>query len=56
MMGTLRKEVFNREVAVHQWTMITKLFNDRDRIAGAFGVNVQTGETRLDKGYCLGCW
>ena len=49
MMGTLRKEVFNREVNVHQWTMITKLFKDRDRVAGAVGVNVQTGETRLYK-------
>ena len=49
MMGTLRKEVFNREVNVHQWTMITKLFRDRDRVAGALGVNIQTGETRLYK-------
>lgn len=49
MMGTLRKEVFNREVDVHQWTMITKLFKERDRVAGALGVNVQTGETRLYK-------
>ena len=49
MMGTLRKEVFNREVTVHQWTMITKLFKDRDRVAGALGVNVQTGATRLYK-------
>jgi fumarate reductase (CoM/CoB) subunit A len=49
MMGTLRKEVFNREVDVHQWTMITKLFRERDRVTGALGVNVQTGETRLYK-------
>ncbi|HXG49869.1 MAG TPA: FAD-dependent oxidoreductase [candidate division Zixibacteria bacterium] len=47
VMGMLRKEVFNREVAVHQWTMITRLFTDRGRVTGALGVNVQTGETRL---------
>ena len=29
--------------------MITKLFRDRDRVAGALGVNIQTGETRLYK-------
>lgn len=49
MMGTLRKEVFNREVDVHQWTMITKLFREGDRVTGAAGVNVQTGETLLYK-------
>lgn len=49
MMGTLRKEVFNREVNVHQWTMITKLFRHRDRVAGALGLNVQTGATRVYK-------
>lgn len=47
MLGFLRKEVFNREVQVHQWTMVTKLFKDRDRVAGALGINVQTGEYTL---------
>lgn len=47
MMGTLRKEVLNREVNVQQWTMITKLFKERERVTGALGVNVQTGEFRL---------
>jgi succinate dehydrogenase/fumarate reductase flavoprotein subunit len=47
MLGTLRKEVLNREVEVHQWTMITKLFNDGDRASGAVGVNIQTGELSL---------
>jgi succinate dehydrogenase/fumarate reductase flavoprotein subunit len=49
MMGTLRKEVLNREVTVHQWTMITKLFTEDGRAIGALGVNVQTGEFRLYK-------
>lgn len=49
MMGTLRKEVLNREVKVHQWTMITKLFTDKERIIGALGINVQTGEFGLYK-------
>ena len=49
MMGTLRKEVLNREVTVHQWTMMTKLFKERERVTGALGVNVQTGEFRLYK-------
>ncbi|MGH7886371.1 MAG: FAD-dependent oxidoreductase, partial [Candidatus Binatia bacterium] len=49
MMGTLRKEVLNREVNVQQWTMITKLFRERDRVAGALGVNVQTGDFRRYK-------
>jgi succinate dehydrogenase/fumarate reductase flavoprotein subunit len=44
MMGTLRKEVFNREVTVQQWVMITKLFRQSDRVTGALGINVQTGE------------
>jgi succinate dehydrogenase/fumarate reductase flavoprotein subunit len=47
MMGTLRKEVLNREVNVQQWMMITKLFRENDRVTGALGVNVQTGEFRL---------
>jgi len=47
MLGSLRKEVFNREVQVHQWTMITKLFRDQDRVTGALGINVQTGEYTL---------
>ena len=47
MMGTLRKEVFNREVIVHQWTMITKLFTDKGRVTGALGIDVQTGALRL---------
>jgi succinate dehydrogenase/fumarate reductase flavoprotein subunit len=49
MMGTLRKEVLNREVNVQQWTMITKLFRVNDRVAGALGVNVQTGDFHLYK-------
>ena len=49
MMGTLRKEVLNREANVQQWTMITKLFRENDRLTGALGVNVQTGEFRLYK-------
>jgi len=49
MMGTLRKEVLNREVQVQQWTMITKLFTANDRVTGALGLNVQTGEFRLYK-------
>ena len=44
MMGTLRKEVFNREVSVQQWVMITKLFRQGDRVVGALGIHVQTGE------------
>jgi len=44
MLGNLRKEVFNREVEVRQWTMITKLFRNSDRVTGALGINVQTGE------------
>jgi succinate dehydrogenase/fumarate reductase flavoprotein subunit len=47
MLGTLRKEVFNREVEVHQWTMITRLFKDGDRVSGAIGINVQNGEFSL---------
>jgi succinate dehydrogenase/fumarate reductase flavoprotein subunit len=47
VMGLLRKEVLNREVNVHQWTMITKLFKDRDRVTGALGINVQTGRICL---------
>lgn len=47
MLGTLRKEVLNREVEVHQWTMITKLFKNGDRVSGAIGVNVQNGEFSL---------
>ena len=43
MLGSLRKEVFNREVQVRQWTMITKLLRQNDRVTGAFGINVQTG-------------
>lgn len=46
MLGSLRKEVFNREVQVHQWTMVTKLFRGDGRVTGAFGVNVQTGAYR----------
>jgi succinate dehydrogenase/fumarate reductase flavoprotein subunit len=49
MMGTLRKEVFNREVNVQQWTMITKLFKEHERVIGALGVDVQNGEFRLYK-------
>ena len=44
MLGSLRKEVFNREVQVRQWTMITKLLRQNGRVTGAFGINVQTGE------------
>jgi succinate dehydrogenase/fumarate reductase flavoprotein subunit len=44
MLGTLRKEVLNREVEVHQWTMITRLFKNGDRVSGAIGINVQNGE------------
>jgi succinate dehydrogenase/fumarate reductase flavoprotein subunit len=47
MMGTLRKEVFNREVTVQQWVMITKLFRKGDRVIGALGIHVQTGEVFL---------
>ncbi len=47
LMGTLRKEVFNREVNVHQWVMITKLFKEGDRVTGALGIDVQTGEFSL---------
>jgi succinate dehydrogenase/fumarate reductase flavoprotein subunit len=47
MLGTLRKEVLNREVEVHQWTMITKLFKDRGRVTGALGINLQSGEFTL---------
>jgi succinate dehydrogenase/fumarate reductase flavoprotein subunit len=47
MLGNLRKEVLNREVEVHQWTMITSLFKDRERVTGALGVNVQSGEFTL---------
>ena len=43
MLGSLRKEVFNREVQVRQWTMITKLLRQNGRVTGAFGINVQTG-------------
>ncbi len=49
MLGTLRKEVLNREVEVHQWVMVTKLFTDNDRVTGAFGINVQTGASSLFK-------
>ncbi|MBI4522850.1 MAG: FAD-dependent oxidoreductase [Deltaproteobacteria bacterium] len=49
MLGTLRKEVFNREVDVHQWLMITKLFKDNDRVTGALGIDVQTGHFSLFK-------
>ena len=47
MLGTLRKEVLNREVEVHQWTMITRLFKNGDRVSGAIGINVQNGEFSL---------
>ena len=43
MLGSLRKEVFNREVQVHQWTMVTKLLRQNGRVTGAFGINVQKG-------------
>jgi succinate dehydrogenase/fumarate reductase flavoprotein subunit len=43
MLGSLRKEVFNREVQVHQWTMVTKLLRRNGRVTGAFGINVQKG-------------
>ena len=43
MLGSLRKEVFNREVQVHQWTMVTKLLQENGRVTGAFGINVQKG-------------
>lgn len=49
MLGTLRKEVLNREVEVHQWVMITKLFTEYDRVTGALGMNVQTGAFSLFK-------
>lgn len=47
MLGTLRKEVLNREVDVHQWIMITKLFKEGDRVTGALGIDVRTGEISL---------
>lgn len=47
MLGSLRKEVFNREVEVRQWTMVTKLFRNHERVTGALGINVQTGEYSL---------
>jgi succinate dehydrogenase/fumarate reductase flavoprotein subunit len=47
MLGSLRKEVLNREVEVHQWTMITKLFKDGERVTGALGINIQNGEFTL---------
>ena len=47
MLGSLRKEVLNREVEVHQWTMITKLFKDGEKVTGALGLNVQNGEFTL---------
>ena len=43
MLGSLRKEVFNREVQVRQWTMVTKLLRHNGRVTGAFGINVQKG-------------
>ena len=43
MLGSLRKEVFNREVQVRQWTMVTKLLRRNGRVTGAFGINVQKG-------------
>ena len=43
MLGSLRKEVFNREVQVRQWTMVTKLLRQNGRVTGAFGINVQKG-------------
>jgi succinate dehydrogenase/fumarate reductase flavoprotein subunit len=49
MMGTLRKEVFNREVNVQQWTMVTRLFKDRNRVTGALGVDVHSGAFKLYK-------
>src|SRR5262249_33930801 len=49
MMGTLRKEVLNREVRVQQWTMITKLFKQQEHVIGALGLNVQTGDFSLFK-------
>lgn len=49
MMGTLRKEVLNREVQVQQWTMVTKVFTEGERVIGALGINVQSGEIRLYK-------
>ncbi|MCZ6906435.1 MAG: FAD-dependent oxidoreductase [Deltaproteobacteria bacterium] len=49
MLGHLRKEVFNREVDVHQWIMITRLFKEQERVMGALGFNVQTGEFCLYK-------
>ena len=45
MLGSLRKEVFNREVQVHQWTMVTKLLRRNGRVTGALGINVQKGTT-----------
>src|SRR4029434_2870146 len=53
MMRTLRREVLNREVKVQQWTMITKLFKNGDRVIGALGLNVQTGEFYLFKAKAL---
>jgi fumarate reductase (CoM/CoB) subunit A len=47
MLGTLRKEVFNREVDVSQWVMITTLFRDEVGVTGALGVDIRTGEYTL---------
>jgi fumarate reductase (CoM/CoB) subunit A len=47
VMETFRKEVFNREVVVHQWVMITKFFVKDGRITGAWGINTHTGEFHL---------
>ncbi len=49
MLGTLRKEVLNREVEVHQWIMITRLFTEAGRVTGALGINTQTGAFSLFK-------
>ena len=45
----MRKEVFNREVDVHQSVMITRLFKEQERVTGALGFNIQTGEYRVYK-------
>jgi succinate dehydrogenase/fumarate reductase flavoprotein subunit len=47
MLGILRREVFHREVSVHQWVMITKLFRDDGGVTGALGINVQNGKFHL---------
>ncbi len=49
VMGTMRQQLLAREVAVFDYTMITRLLKGDGRACGAFGFNVKTGQFYLFK-------